>query len=303
MEDVLVSAIITSYKRQPEIVERAVVSILNQTYKNIEVIVVDDSPADYELRDAVQETVLKYQDRVKYIRHEKNMGACAARNTGIDNSKGEYLAFLDDDDFWRENKIEQQLKKALETGAGLVYCECLIIVEETDYQRLFIPKQKKGNVYDELMKGNFIGSTSFPLIKRECFENCGKFDPLQPAAQDYDVWVRIAQKYDVDYVEEVLVDYYEISGDCITKNTAKRIKGHERLFEKHKDYLKKHPKTLAIRKRFIASLYAQDGKIGKAFSSVLCACVKDVFSIKTNINTIIRVFKQYVKYTVNNIKK
>ena len=74
----LISAVITSYKRTPEVVERALKSILSQTYENLEIIVVDDSPADYKLRDQVRDTVIKYGDKVKYIRHEKNMGACVA---------------------------------------------------------------------------------------------------------------------------------------------------------------------------------------------------------------------------------
>ena len=298
MENIFVSAVITTYKRCPEIVERAVLSIINQTYSNIEIIVVDDSPADYEFRDAVKDTVLKYKDKVRYIQHEKNMGACVARNTGIDNSSGEYLAFLDDDDFWCENKIELQLKKALETSAGLVYCKCLIILEGTEQQFLFPQEYRSGNVYDDIMRWNFIGSTSFPLIKRECFEKCGKFDPMQPAAQDYDVWVRIAEKYDIDYVDDVLVEYYVHEGERITGNPARTINACELLFKKHKEYLKSHPKTMAVRKRFIAVHYAQGRMLGKALSNLLCAYVKDAMAFKLNFDTTVKVLRQYVKSTV-----
>ncbi len=298
MNDVMVSAVLTTYKRSPVVVERSLNSILNQTCSNIEIIVVDDSPCDYQLRDEVMNTVLKHGDRVKYIRHEKNMGACVARNTGIDNSKGEYLAFLDDDDFWRENKIELQLKKALETQAGLVYCKCLITEEETGKQVFCKQKFKTGNVLDELMKGNFIGSTSFPLIKRECFEECGKFDPVQPAAQDYDMWARIAKRYNVAYVDEVLVDYFVHKGECITKNPAKRIRGHELLLEKHKDYLIKHPKTMAIRKRYIAVLYAQGGRFFKCISSLLSAYNKDFLNVKENLAATKKAARQYIKSKV-----
>lgn len=303
MNDILVSAVITSYKRPPEIVERAVKSIINQTYSNLEIIVVDDSPADYELRDAVRDTVLKYQDRVKYIRHEKNMGACVARNTGIDNSAGEYIAFLDDDDFWRENKIELQLKKALETNAGLIYCKCLITVEETGKQILFKQEYRTGFVYDDLLKWNFIGSTSFPLVKRECFEKCGKFDPMQPAAQDYDVWIRIAEKYEVDYVDEILVDYSVHAGERISADPFNMIKAGELILIKYNDYLKKHPKTLARRKRTIAVFYAQCRMPGKALASLLCAYVKDVSAIKDNIVVTDKVFRQYIKSLIKHYKK
>ena len=117
-----VSAVITTYKRAPELLERAILSILAQTYPIKELIVVDDSPADYSLRASVAETVGKYADRgVRYIQHPANMGVSVARNTGASNCTGEFIAFLDDDDEWMPEKIEKQLKKASDNVA-LVYC-------------------------------------------------------------------------------------------------------------------------------------------------------------------------------------
>ena len=299
----LISAVITSYKRTPEVVERALKSILSQTYENLEIIVVDDSPADFKLRDQVRDTVIKYGDKVKYIRHEKNMGACVARNTGIDNSKGEYLAFLDDDDVWDKDKIKLQFEKMQESDAGLVYCDDILLNEVTDEKsKCNNVKFYRGNVYDILMKGNFIGGVSFPLIKRECFDTCGKFDPQQPAAQDYDMWVRIAEKYEIDYVDKPLVIYYVHEGECITKNPSKRIKGHERLLEKHRNYLRKHPKILAIRKRYIAVLYAQGGRLSKCVSSLFCAYAKDFFNTKENFAATKKAARQYIKSIVEKRK-
>ena len=110
----MVSAIITTYKREPSMVLRALDSIIAQTYRDIEIIVVDDSPADYSERDAVRLAIIKRQSEnpdisIKYIAHEKNMGACVARNTGLDAANGEYVAYLDDDDEWLENKLEVQV--------------------------------------------------------------------------------------------------------------------------------------------------------------------------------------------------
>ena len=105
----LVTAIITTHKREPEIVERALKSILAQTYKNIEIIVVDDSPESFESRKAVKDSVTRYTNQnVKYVQHDECKGACAARNTGLYMAKGEYVAFLDDDDEWLPEKIEKQ---------------------------------------------------------------------------------------------------------------------------------------------------------------------------------------------------
>ena len=107
----MVSVIITTYKREPETVERAAKSILEQTYKDIELIIVDDSPASFDKRIAVEKRVKELSSSIKYIKHETNMGACAARNTGIRSANGEYVAFLDDDDEWLPDKLEKQMKK------------------------------------------------------------------------------------------------------------------------------------------------------------------------------------------------
>ena len=98
--DELVTVVITTYKRPPEIVNRAIQSVLMQTYPHIELIVVDDSPADYELREETARLVTGIGGNTRYIQHEKNLGACAARNTGLKHANGVYIAFLDDDDEW-----------------------------------------------------------------------------------------------------------------------------------------------------------------------------------------------------------
>ena len=123
----MVSAIVTTYKREPSMVLRAINSILAQTYNDMEIIVVDDSPKDYPYREEVKRVVtsrLEDFPQVKslYICHEHNMGACVARNTGLNAASGEYIAYLDDDDEWLPKKIEKQVKKIEQSDAVLVYC-------------------------------------------------------------------------------------------------------------------------------------------------------------------------------------
>lgn len=124
----IVTAVITTYKREPEIVKRAIDSVLAQTYKHINIVVVDDSPADYELRDSVEKLVLDHfaEANITYVQHERNLGACAARNTGLSLVNSEFVAFLDDDDEWLPEKIEKQVKKFRECDelTALVYCGC-----------------------------------------------------------------------------------------------------------------------------------------------------------------------------------
>ena len=123
----LVSAIITTHNRSPETVLRAVNSVLSQTYEKIELIVVDDSTSDYSQRQDVENSVREASDRVLYIKHPTSRGANAARNTGLAHAKGYYVAFLDDDDEWSLNKIEEQLKCFTDNSFALVYCGMVII--------------------------------------------------------------------------------------------------------------------------------------------------------------------------------
>ena len=106
-----VSTIITTYRRA-DMLKRAIDSVLNQTYSNIEVIVVDDNDEKSEDRKNTEEIMTSYANnpKVKYIKHKVNMNGAAARNTGIKNSTGEIVCFLDDDDWYLETKIEKQLE-------------------------------------------------------------------------------------------------------------------------------------------------------------------------------------------------
>lgn len=106
----LVSVIIPTYKRTFAMLSRAIKSVLSQSHKNIEIIVVDDSPSSFIDKDSIKRQVEKIpDDRIIYIQHESNQGACVARNTGIKNAKGDYVAFLDDDDEWLPDKLKLQL--------------------------------------------------------------------------------------------------------------------------------------------------------------------------------------------------
>ena len=100
----MISCVITTYKREPEVLKKAVDSILSQSYKDIEIIVVNDAPEDSELSNRLYKMLSEYDFPINYIVHESNKGACEARNTVIKNSNGEYIAFLDDDDELEKEK-------------------------------------------------------------------------------------------------------------------------------------------------------------------------------------------------------
>lgn len=269
----MVSVIITTYKRTPEIVQRAAQSVLKQTYKNLELIIVDDSPSTYEFRDAVKKMVFSLGDKVCYIQHENNMGACAARNTGLSCAKGEYVAFLDDDDEWLPEKIEKQVEIVEKDGdVALVYCGRYSYYTKENNEVLQNTEFHRGMVFDKLILENFIGSTSFPLLRKSCIDKLGGFDVEMKASQDYELWLRIAKEYKVDYVETPLVRYYYHEGEQITKNHAYKVDAYKKLVKKHFDYLKKDRKAYSRCLLYI-SLYSADldrRMAQKAFFKALC---------------------------------
>lgn len=273
----MVSAIVTTYKREPNMVLRALDSILAQTYRNIEIIVVDDSPSDFSAREDVRTAVeMRQRDNseinIRYIAHEKNMGACVARNTGLEAAKGEYIAYLDDDDEWLPEKIEKQMEVMQKTGVGLVYCGNMIQNDQTGLRTVAKKQYYRGKIFERLLFSNFIESTSYPLIRKESLEQVGGFDPSMQAAQDYDVWLRIAERYEIDYVPEALVLYHEHGGERITTNPQKKISGLKRINEKYADYLEKDRRLWWTRNLSVAYYYALAHEKKKAFS-LWCKCM------------------------------
>jgi glycosyltransferase involved in cell wall biosynthesis len=205
----LVSVIIPTYKRP--MIARAIDSVLNQTYKNIEIIVVDDNDADSKYRNETEQVMLRYKENknVKYIKHEKNRNGAAARNTGIKYASGEYIAFLDDDDEFSPQKIELQIKKleSLDNSWGGVYCGYQIYENN-----ICILKNKnlvEGNLKrDMLLKKVNIGATSSLLIKKKVIDELNGFDESFDRHQDWEFLIRFFRNYKLASVKEILVNIY-----------------------------------------------------------------------------------------------
>lgn len=232
----MISCIISTYKRPVNILMRAVMSVINQTYKDIELIVVNDCPEEKELEKEIRQELLKIENfKINYIVHKKNLGACQARNTGINISKGEFLAFLDDDDEWLENKLEVQLAYFSNPKVGLVYCDNYIISKNSKVLHKNTPSKKFNSITKELLLSNFIGGTSFPLLRKEAVISVGGFDINLKSSQDVDMWIRISQSYECIYCEKPLLNYY-ISDVSISKNLDKKISGYKYLIDKYKSY-------------------------------------------------------------------
>ena len=272
----LVSAIITTCKREPELVERALRSVINQKYNKIEIVVVDDSPDDYPLRNLVKDKVLSYKSIVsnlKYVMHQKNLGACAARNTGVAESNGEILGFLDDDDEWTPNKVEVMIGRFQDQEVGLVYGNNILINDDTGEEKVVIRNEITGKIYDKLILENFIGSTSFPLIRRESLVAVGGFDVNMQSAQDVDLYLRISRKYSIDYVNAIIARYHINRGKRISSDVEKKIAGLERLNKKNQEYINANKNAFWIRNMKLIPYYTKNRDISKAYS-IWSICVK-----------------------------
>lgn len=198
--DPTVSVVIPTYNR-PEMLEGAIETVLQQTYENIELVVVDDgSEEDYAV-----EIVEGYSDsRVDVVEHDENRGLSAARNTGIQFARGEYVAFLDDDDRWHEAKLARQVAVLdAEPDVGLVTC-CLASVSPEGEILRCEQSKPSGDLSETIFRKNVIGTPSRVLIRAACFEAVGTFDEELPTKQDWDLYIRICQEWRVRCLEEIL---------------------------------------------------------------------------------------------------
>jgi glycosyltransferase involved in cell wall biosynthesis len=200
----LVSVVVITYNAA-EYVAHAIESVLQQTWKNLELIVVDDGSTD-----ETPQVVGRFGDhRLKYVRQD-NQGPNAARNRGICESRGEFVAFLDADDWWLPDKICRQVSvAAANPNAGLVY-SLAISVDVSGKENARTESIVTGRVVDQLLLGQCIaGSASSAMVRRKTIDSVGMFDASLQYAEDWEYWIRIASQFDVACVPEY--DVYLLS--------------------------------------------------------------------------------------------
>lgn len=233
-----VSVIIPTHNRA-KILHLAVKSVLHQTFQDFEIIIVDDAS-----QDNTEEVIRGFRDnRIKYFRREMSGGDAVARNLGIVNSEGEYIAFLDDDDEWFPKKLQRQvtLIESSQPVVGGVYTG-RVNIDGTNGKILSIRLgDKKGNLFNELL-GGFRFSTSSVMVRKECFHQIGLFDENIPYNSDFDMWVRISKNFQFECIEEPLTKYY-IHATKLSTNFDLVIKGQKMVVEKYKHWYKLNPKS------------------------------------------------------------
>lgn len=257
----MISVVMPTYGRSHEMLLRAVESVKKQTYKDWELYVVDDNKEGNPYSQSIKEALEAQNDaRIHYIRMEKNSGACAARNKGIRESKGEYVAFLDDDDEWLPEKLEKQMVKLGDSQVGFVYCGFFMFDEKKGNGKSSWIRFTKGDVYTQLLKENFMGGTPGIIVRRECFEECGYFCEDISYAEDYEMWIRLARKYKVDCVPEDMVKVHLHEEESLSKNVGKRIEGYEKILEVYYEDIIKDKKTHSYQLYTLGKLMILDGR-------------------------------------------
>ncbi len=222
-----VSVIIPSYNRAAHL-ERALRSVLGQTSPADEIIVVDDGSTDN-----THELVAGIGQSIQYC-YQVNKGVSAARNRGIQQASSQWLAFLDSDDEWLPDKLaKQQAFTRQHTSSQIIHTDEIWIrngirVNSMDKHRKF-----GGDIFMQCLPLCAISPSSV-MIKKTVFDEVGLFDETLPACEDYDMWLRICQRYQVDYLDEPLIVKYGGHDDQLSRRywgmDRFRIRALEKIF-------------------------------------------------------------------------
>ena len=226
-----ITAAITTYRREWDCIERAIISIEKQTHSVCELLLVDDNPGGAYSEEIARK--IARHPSVRVLSDGKNHGVSLARNTAIREAQGDFIAFLDDDDEWLPDKIENQImvlekhpSAALIFGKGMK--ETKNGMELTWSSTIF----KEHPTYHDMLKMDHVGSASHPLIRVDVAKELGGFIQM-PAVEDYEFWIRIAKKYEIWGCDKVLYTKHMPKGRHVSGNHERTFHGYERIYQEN----------------------------------------------------------------------
>ena len=219
-----VTVLIPSYNAA-HFLPTSIESALSQTYQDFEIVVIDDGSSD-KTKDVVKTYIDKYPNKIHYLWQE-NKGLPAARNTGIAHSQGEYLALLDADDKWLPCRLEEEVGILdADSSIGIVHANITLI--DVNGKEISTPKRQinhlNGFIFNNILLRKADISCPTVLFRRSCSEEVGLFDInlSRLGCEDRDLWLRIAQKYKIAYIDKVL-SYYRVSPQSMSSNLEKML--------------------------------------------------------------------------------
>ncbi len=252
----LVSVIIPAYNRA-DTISSTIMSALNQTYKNIEVIVVDDASGD----DTCGRVRQIDDPRVRCLSNEVNMGSNPSRNRGAAAASGELLAFLDAADTWDHDKVSVQVERIFRDKSDVVFCNGRIHLDGKPYGSIINENIKsylrENRLAERLSIGNFVDTTTI-LMRKAFFEQIGCFDEDCRLLQDYDLMIRAVQNGTVSYVDREMITSNIRPGDSMTFDVHKSLHATVYLYCKHRDYFSKYGNKSRFLTRVLPQIFKQD---------------------------------------------
>lgn len=264
-----VSVIIPTYNRAA-LVEGAVQSVLVQSFEDFEILLIDDGSTD-ETPSVVLE-LGKKDSRVRTFQQE-NAGVSSARNLGIAEARGEWVAFLDSDDAWEPEKLELQLKKLNEKPeAALCFSDAVFVGGSRDKRTLFEVSGFQGDVsLEAFLRANFIPGPTV-MIRRSVLDEVGRFDPALRSSEDRDLWLRVLARFPVTFVDLVLYRYRS-HGESLTSDVLESQRAALAVLLKNKNIYSIAPKIYQKKTerchRRLAILLSEASQFNEAWPHIL----------------------------------
>ena len=265
------SVVLPTYNRKA-MLQRAIDSVLEQTYRNFELLVIDDGSTDGT--DAVMKSYA--DERLRYIRCQRNQGPSAARNRGITESRGTLISLLDSDDEYMPEFLERTAAawKASAESTGFSWTGTIKhekkrygdVYEEVTTKRLWRPNySSKSHAYEDCLRWDPRWGTGHGVtLRRDCLNAIGLFDETLKARQDIDLLLRLLCRYDYIVIPEFLVVRHRGDWDRVSSNYLARAQAYQAMLAKHRDPIRKDSQARAFFELHIAKQLARGGRRGSA---------------------------------------
>lgn len=294
----LVSVIVPTYGR-PDNLKRAITSLLGQSYNLLEIIVVDDNDPKSEFRKVTEKTMEQYDsiESIVYIKHSKNMNGASARNTGIKKSKGNYIAFLDDDDEFLPTKIEKQVQ-FLDSYNEYDGCYCMSIYCKNSIETYKTSYCTSGDISLDVFSLNTEYNSSTLMFRKEALFKINGFDTSFQRNQDYEIMIRFLMCYKIGCLDEYLLKVHidsRINEPPLEKYIEIRQKFLSKFETRIKDFSQKEQNILMQNVYFDYAFYAFKNKQFKKALYYLIKTKPSFNLIVQNKNKIKKVLQRFLK--------
>jgi len=237
-------------------------SVKTQTYRPIEIVVVDDGSTDRTV-DVVRNWAAQNVDHALQLCciEQENQGANVARNRGVAESGSLLIAFLDSDDRWLPEKVQKQVAELQDhEHMGGVYCGLRSVERSSGFAQPVTPKSyPTGKLLARMLVHDVSSPTSCWMVRKKCLEEAGLFDVSLPARQDWDMWIRLSSKYTIGCVPEVLVEMGEHEGERVRSEPDREICAHEMIFRKYAELRAQFPFWIGLASR--SAMYRRRGRV------------------------------------------